>query len=278
MPIADHDDWEMPGENDALWRYMDVPKFLNLLTTKKLWLGSAQQLAMEDSHELTFSRLEFSHRAWVREEDLPPEIRELVNRFAANSFDERLAAYKRMRETSLLQAHKLRRTVFVSSWHRSPHESVAMWKIYGAPGPGIAIKSSLGRFRNAFKGKENLYVCRMQYIDFATAEMARHNYLLPAQYKRQAFAYEDEVRLFYWSEPDLFKEQFPGMVGAVEVQVVVPDLIGVAVDCDLDEMIEEIYISPYAPGWYRDTLQSVCDQFGVKKTIRPSALLEPPSA
>jgi hypothetical protein len=109
--------------NATIWRYMDVPKFLSMLTTRSLWFSRA------DSFEDKWEGLS-QHSPYRSKRPATP---------AATYWEQTIEKNKRWRKS-------LCKLVFINSWTLDA-ESIPMWKIYGSFDKGIAIQSSTERFR-----------------------------------------------------------------------------------------------------------------------------------
>ncbi len=51
MPIIGHPSFDRPPVTARLWRYTDLPKFVELLTSARLWLTNMEVLATDDPYE-----------------------------------------------------------------------------------------------------------------------------------------------------------------------------------------------------------------------------------
>lgn len=158
--------------NDKIWKYMNLPKFLNLLNGN-LYFNRIDQF--EDVFEATYP--EFNKR--VRKgngQPIPRAFYDQVEEGAQNWF-------------------------YVSCFHKSEQETAFMWKQYSEK-DGIAIVSSIERLKQCFSNvKENIYICDVQYIDFDAEFMPENNIIHLALYKRKSFQAEQEVRCLYFDHP-----------------------------------------------------------------------------
>ena len=132
---------------------MDLAKFAALITSGQLWFSNAEVLAGEDPQEATLQPLNFAHRSWRTAADVPPAETETIRHTPYGRFDDKIeykiAREAQNREMQIRALFIYRRSFFVSCWHLASHESAAMWKIYGAPGPGVAITTTAARIKRA---------------------------------------------------------------------------------------------------------------------------------
>ena len=129
-------------KNNVLWRYLDVAKFLDLVHNQSLFFLRGDQF--EDKFEGAFTA----------------SIEKAVN-----------AAYGKnnIEFTSDEFKTKLRERVFINSWHKSPDDSMAMWRIYGGSEKSLAITTTVEQLRNAITKEKVPY-----YISLAKVKYIKH--------------------------------------------------------------------------------------------------------
>lgn len=270
-----------------LWRYMDLPKLVSLLTSKSLWLTNAEVLAIDDPHEGTLSTPHFAYRQWANLEEVPEFIRAQIvelNREGTDGTPQ--AIFRRFVKEQEEIGHftkALRRSYSVSCWHASKQESVAMWKIYAAPGPGIAVISNGARIEKALAGNDHeLYFGHVKYFDEKTYQIDWTNTMNAIMAKRLSFLYEQEVRLVHLDEANLYNPLSPAKWNeeTLRYENLVSDprplSPGLALNCDIDTLIERVMVSPFSPPWYAPMLEQLRDQLGFKFQVCTSDLLSDP--
>jgi len=114
--------------------------------------------------------------------------------------------------------------LFVSSWHLSPYESAAMWKLYLRSGEGVAIQSTVQRMMEAFRETpEAVYLGMVKYVDYDKEQIPWDNTFYLALHKRRSFEHEREIRAI----------------------VMRPEIIeGITVPVNVDTLIELVYVAP----------------------------------
>lgn len=209
-------------EDTAIFRYMDFSKFMDLLENKKIFFCNAKYF--EDEYEGTMP------------EGAYPKVSE--------KYKERAKYLSDMRRKDI---HG-----YVSSWNQGEEESYALWKIYTKPETGIAIKTTVGALKKALNN-EDIKIYNVQYIK--SFDDTNENYEPPLYfqtkrqddlgpgyirvnevYKLNSYKYEEEIRAVY-----LYKG----------------DLQGLPFDVDLNSLISEIYISPFASKWFYDLVEKI---------------------
>jgi hypothetical protein len=285
VPLVSHTSFNRPSVSTKLWRYIDLAKFVELLTSKRLWLTNAEVLAQDDPYEGLPSPLQFPHRLWKTMGEVPSPLREQIVQFGGNKTTEE--AFKRwfmLREQEWHMMRSTRRSYYVNCWHAGQPESAAMWKIYGSSSGGIAIVSNGGRIDAALSAEtKTVHLGAIQYQDAYTFQTGYRNGFDTLMIKRDSYAYEDEVRLVHWDTSALHdslsnavwnEEQmrFDGIID--DNRPIVP---GINLECDVNVLIERVVVSPFSPPWYLPMIQRLCDQLQFTFPITSSALLTAPS-
>lgn len=129
--------------------------------------------------------------------------------------------YKRMTES-------LRKKTLIVSWNANRTESFAMWKMYAKEKLGIAIKTNFERLKKAFENcEEDIYIGEVRYYDDENPSYRIGNTFYTFMTKHNYYEFETEVRCLTeiaHEDESLFKN----------------------IKVDLNELIEEVYISPFA--------------------------------
>lgn len=288
MPVSSHASFDRPAVTTRLWRYIDVPKFAEMISSRALWLTNAEILANDDPYEGLPGPFSFPHRIWRKVEDVPPLFRERIIK-QRRRHDPDVCPEKAFRDwfmmeeqTSIMQATG-RANYFVNCWHAAKHESVAMWKIYAAPGAGVAIISNGGRIETALANEERkVHLGAVRYTDPDIVEIGLPNGFDPYVLKRTSYSYEQEVRLVHWDtstfhdalEHAKWNESTMRYDGLIEDPR--PLRPGVSLNCDLDVMIEAVVVSPFAPPWYQTLIEGLRDRLGFSFPVHSSNLLQNP--
>lgn len=244
--------YQKPLPDDMLWRFMDLAKFISLLKEKALYLtridqfsdpfecaiGLAEHKAKYDAYYIDFLKYAI---ATVPVEDKSYLTPEYIQENAERLFKE------------LSEINKMRRTrIYVNCWHKNTVESEAMWNLYVKDlSQGIAIQTTYDRLYNAI-GRENMPVIgEVNYIDYTKGTV----YMQDVEwYKRKSFEHEKEVRIIQ------------------EKRDASPDCLGISLPVDLDILIENIYVSPFAQSWFEDLANDILAKYGINKKVISSQL------
>lgn len=257
------------SDETPIWRYMDLPRFVAILSSQTLWFAKAARF--EDGYD-GFCRVQFPKEL---ENDSSPKV---ITRTKEGQTT--LVSLPRMMlDITGLSAeyfHSARDHLYVNSWCMA-HESMAMWQIYGAAGGGLALKSTVGRYKRAAK-----FNVRAEQYTFGAVKYdadltssgdlnldLRHGaipvpgpgvwekLLKVAFYKRTCFEYEREWRAaLYQDNP--------------------PDWAGCGIEFDLKELISAVYVGPRADAFFQDVVNAIMYKFGFEKPLERSTLLQPP--
>ena len=249
-PVNDepHPYFERPLSHSRLWRYLDLPKYLAMLSSSSLWLARADQLG--DPFEGSMSSANVRLRGEVYEDKIPV------------SALEQLAAYR---------AQELLHT-YVSCWHENEYESAGMWRLYMS-GHGIAVQTNYDRIRRALEYQSEIFVGRVRYVDYDTYWIPEDNMMAPFLHKRLSFQHEREVRAIV----NDFNRK-PGRPSDEVGTGLDPNSppVGVSVAADLDLLIEQVRVSPEAPSWFADVVSDASRRYGHLFPVAQSELTVDP--
>lgn len=234
------DDEEIPL-GKPLWRYFKIEHFIRTLRCRTLYFPSAR---------------EFGDRFEGAVAVLPSEI--LID--------------PRYKEKDLIDQtfEELRRLTKISCWHRADYESHAMWKLYGAQGKGVAIRTTTTRLKKALlpfrltpeHGQEEPWWGNVRYVDL---HKERLNVSAGQQlfYKHRVFESEREFRVAI------------SLRMAEEFGVAIPEF-GIEVPFDPLILIESVYIGPEVIGLAQDEFVKACTDAGFNNQLLKSTLLGQP--
>lgn len=229
-----HSSIETPDDEIKIWRYMDFTKLVSLLDQSKLFLTRSD--GFSDKFEGTYPTLIKSRREKISNQDIANQIVKIS--------DDR------------------RKRTFINCWHINEYESAAMWKLYLQSGEGVVIQSTIGKLKESLEIEErNLYIGKVQYMDYNQGSIPGNCPLKTFVHKRYSFAHEQEVRIIYQVDKELRDKQ------------VDPDSPkGELIECNLESLIENIYVAPDSPGWFKDVVTSICKKYDVNVEVKQSNL------
>jgi len=161
--------------------------------------------------------------------------------------------------------NRLRAHIAISCWHQNDHESAAMWNLYLKSDEGVAIQSTAGNlvqelFSNC-PSECSPGVAPVRYIDFEKDEPPL-GYLGASSLKRKSFEHEREVRAILYKCNEL-----DGIDGVSEVAPA-----GIDIPVNLNNLIENVYVSPAAPRWFFELVNAVVDRFDCEFPVHQSGM------
>lgn len=235
----------------VLWRYLDFPKLLDLLSTNTIKLPRASK--MEDGFEgmMGFAALERRvAAAKVRGE--PAYLRNAV--------------INKEQKESLFWRDR----TYISCWNAFPTENAGLWRIYGDE-KGVAIRTTWGSLRKGLSGPadcvDTIFYGHVNYgqsADPGVLDTYTDQYFV----KRPEFVHEREFRLVAHDQSldhDYKRSSLEGVPYFASIQ------------CDLNVAIEEILVSPRLGGWVREAVEDVIRNYGGMWPVNRSNLYQAPT-
>ena len=163
-----------------------------------------------------------------------------------------------------------------------------MWAQYAAGAQSVAITTTSERLQSCLEpSSDRLFLGEVEYLDWKV-EKVNNDVAFPIS-KRKNFAHEREVRIMYW---DLVSQNvINNAVGEAlspgssdeEWKCAQKRLIGLPymrdgkyVSTKPADVVEDVYVSPLSPAWFRDAVQACCVAFGLERDVTLSELISPP--
>ncbi len=231
--------FDVPDEHTTIWRYMDFTKFVSLLDKKALYFTRSDKF--DDKFEGAIPKLTIKARE--------AEVLGLETHLAEETL-------KVMSQGS----RKVREWIFVNCWHINTIESAAMWEQYGQKNKGIAIRSTFARLRDSLSSSNHImHIGMMNYIDYAKDMIPDGNAFHALFCKRRSFEHEHELRAVFL-KPSVTNDSPSGL----------------DISCELNILIDKIFVSPESPNWYRQLVNSILQKYGLDREAKRSKLDEDP--
>lgn len=246
--------YELPYQDGKLWRYMDFTKYVSMLSTSSLYFarsdsfddhfegakGIVSNKDKWDEHYLKF----FSEARRT-----PPKG--VVWNYSDEHIDKE--AQRLLKELDAGgEAHRKR--IFISCWHENEYESEAMWKLYSSYlDNAVAIRTTYKSLYEALGKDPDISIGRVKYIDFNKNFAGVND---SSWRKRKSFEHEKEVRAVIHDYQN--------------------SNVGKLVECNLEVLIEEIFISPTAPSWLISLVNDINQKYKIDIKVSKSNLNEVP--
>jgi hypothetical protein len=167
-------------DNDTiLWRYMDLSKFVALLSMESIWLARADTFLDKNEGKFHLEMQETLRKAYGK-------FRITGNALIKNEDD--------------FQRYLIHNS-YLSCWHENNHENMVMWEIYSQKKEAIAIKTTVRDLIGSLdlsNFKRNFFELKLSKVDYTPSEQIKGSlkYSSPFFVKRPHFSFESEVRLF----------------------------------------------------------------------------------
>ena len=263
-----------PDMDGKIWQYMELAEFVSMLHRKALFFIKANKL--RDPYEGIIPQ--FNNVIRSSEHSREEQKQYFQNQEQSNHF------VQRPLQTMMQRFQLYREIVLINPWHYNEYESAAMWNLYSHENAGIAIQSTTRKLSNCFKNnsEDTIWIGKVQYLDFSKDWMNQWSNLLQAFVtKRKSFEYENEIRAITCL-PDnhlcgelIIKEANKEKVPSFKQGIVNPRELtdkGKYVSADLQTLIENVYIAPYAESWFKEVVESLLSRYGLNASVTRSDL------
>jgi len=242
---------EIPHGNTVIWRYVGLDKFLDLLVSQELFFSNAAK--MSDKYEGLIPK---------RNQDY------LLKSIKNNGLS--LEAAEHERQIRLKEIHSLKELTLLNCWTISQSESYALWKIYlGGSKSGVAIRTTVSKLERAIKKGNNsfideIFISKVKYTNFIKNEPENRFNIITT--KNKFYDYEKELRLFIFHYP----HSEDGIKPPYDIS------IGRRLKVDLNELIDQIYLSPFVGKWFDNTLMEILTKVNpiLSQKIKNSEILD----
>jgi hypothetical protein len=245
------DQLEPENLDTVIWRFLNLPKFRNLMETSELYFCRSDLFADE-------------------REGLPPE--EYLATFGLHPLD---VNDRRELINHIGSDAQFREGFYVNCWYLFREETCQMWKEYGADGVAITSKYSLLKAAlnsmsdRAFIGKVRYGA---QHLLGKTANIFRY-----ITTKRREYAHEQEVRAFLWiPDPRAGINRHIDAESRLHPLPLTPPppnvLRGERRKLDLEALVTSIVVSPWASPNTLDEITRIVRDNGYKIPVKQSDL------
>ena len=239
----EHPLFDPPPSEAVLWRYLDFTKFVSFLDKGSIFFPRADKLG--DPFEGSYSKFNVAMRPAIYGDTIPEHALQQISNFV----------------------RECRRFTLISCWHWSDHESAAMWSLYSKASDGLAIKTTFEALARCFKANDDIFIGKVNYVDYEKTFIREDNLMAPFLYKRRSFEHECEVRAL--------TQNIPSREGTTDLSRDVYH-IGAYYEVDLSILVKEVVVAPSSPDWFLELVQSVAQLYDFNVPIRRSSLAEDP--
>lgn len=220
-------------DNQKLWRYMDLSKFVSFIEKEALWLARAD--TFRDKHEGRF----------------PDDMRMTIEK-AYEKFGNDKSVVK---DADDFQDY-LRKNTFINCWHKNFDENMVMWEIYGRDTNAVAIQTTAERMReNIDPSNLSGHSLILSNVVYKLADEITGTFPYEECFfiKRPHFSFEEEVRISL----DTYSRGNPTKNTPY----------GFYLSIFLNGFIEKILIHPDSPDWFMDVINSISTKYAIHASV-----------
>jgi hypothetical protein len=235
--------------NPTIWRYMDFTKFVYMLENQSLYFCRSDRLG--DKFEGSYPNQNLEKLKKEHGQDVIESTKEYNDLVGKN--------------------------IYINCWHINNKESLAMWKVYLKSNEGVAIKTSVKKFCTALLKNTNnidMYANKVTYIDYLTENLwTEEQFAGPYFYKRNLFDYEQEFRAIISNMDNLQSMSINGGPHTWYLDTSIKSWKeGMEINVPIQEMIEEIFVAPDSPEWFKKLVENVAVKYNLPNKVKRSAL------
>lgn len=253
MPLESYPDQLEPTNQDIpIWRFMNMRKFRDLITTTELYFCRADLFKNDER------------------EGLPPE--EYLATLGLNPFD--INERRQLLHTIASDA-QFREGFYINCWHFFREETAKMWKDFGAE--GVAICSRYALLKEALGGmNDRSYLGLVRYGSKHLIGQVWNIFRLITT-KRLQYAEEQEVRAFLWiPDPHAGINRHIDADNRIHPLPLTPPpdyvLKGHRRKVDIGKLITAIVVSPWASEATVEEVKQVVREYSYTISVQPSEL------
>jgi hypothetical protein len=250
-----------PNPETPIWRYIDFPKFVDMLERRALHFSSMN--ALGDPFEGMPSEATIEER---REQSRKSREQAIAAGIVDPNFqwppDDPWTYYRVFRVMT-----------YVSCWHVNEFESMAMWRLYSRD--GIAIKSTFQRLTDSLKDvPEQVFAGQVVYRD----RRDRSNVEFPGDAitvgfrKGMSYDHEREIRASFLRDTRPLGQQDSTLEEYERIQ---ENGLNIG-PIDLDVLVDTVYVAPGRPPWFRELVGRVMRTYRLDKPLENSGLDDRP--
>ena len=219
-------------EDQIISRYMDLPKFVDLLRTNELHLEAAANF--DDPLEGT----------------MPESIR--------TSYNETAGKENQNTKSIEVQEFEYKLRTNISCWTLGAEDNIALWKIYGGSAQSLSVSTTIERvISSAFEWCEegDIIIKKVCYINHA-GQVPNGVYSLGENtfgFKNEAYFFEREARI-------VVTRPYGSQAKSLRLPV------------DVNNILTKITVSPFAGDWFFNLVTDITKKYKVTVPVKKSAL------
>ena len=268
-------------DDTVIWKYIDLSKFISLISSHSLWFARLDYNWGVDPFEGKIPKAQWE----VMRNDITTT--NFAPQFVGNN-KYQLGGTKEDGMTQIPHADVIEGNIelqkflhentvynsYITCWNVSPNESYHMWKLYCNHHNGIAVKSTIGRLKEALGENKNYSIIGglVEYLDYNTGvPKVSNNAISHVFCKTLPYSFENEFRLCLWDTGyvnDVIDDKAPYSIDSKVIEKEINKYRpGYKVPLDLEHLIMELVVSPHSDPWFHDLINSI---LGEQRTFTTS--------
>lgn len=266
MPFKEHPAFHEPDdESTPVWRYYTSTQLISIFQNRGLYFNRADNFS--DPFE-GVPHLDALTEQYIQSSVREKTIQRLIDEEIAEVDDDYNPPPPKDQVLDFINA--IRRRSFLNCWHHNTAESITMWNSYVQSGDGVLIRSTYEKLKSALDihGDFTYYMGKVGYLpwleegtDEHFTEREKINFYSHFMNKQEEYKAESEFRIVANLDPRELKNSESGFF----------------MPSELDEIIDEVRISPDAPPWCSvDLWENILRKYKVRADVRQSSLNETP--
>ncbi len=218
---------------------MSLAKFMDLLTTRKLFFPCITRLRAQDRNEGTHN----PPMQWTQDiQESHTGVQQIKDKLGQDTWSQLGSPTNLFALVNAITEAQLG-SFFASCWHNSDDESILMWSRY-APGlESIAIQTTVKDLLDSLTLQHPIRIGSVRYDPSSMTSSGSCEHCF---YKDSIFLGENECRLLAFSND--------------------PQHIwrGLPVPVDINKMLKMVYVSPDSEDWFLNLVGSILFQAGLR--------------
>lgn len=153
------------------------------------------------------------------------------------------------------------------------NESFSMWDKYAGYSNGIAIKTTTRKLWEAFQKQYELntvMLSRVKYVDYQESYCDTSSYVYQFVNKDISYEKEKEVRAIFMADLEIMGPRINDVLN----NSVIKNDIGIGIKIDIEDFLDEVYISPYANEDISNKVKEVLESNGLSIPIKKSTSID----
>jgi hypothetical protein len=260
-----------PDNSKPLWRYITFSKFVSLLISRHLHFTRADKFLDTFESSIPHQDLQNARNYFAALLSQPVVDVDGVSKFEKSGIRGYIQHFLKLAQKDAmaitdeeLPKYMLRianRFQYVNCWQMNESESAGMWQLYMNANEGVAIQTTIEALKQSVQqSKYSIYLGAVSYIDYTNESWGAYQALSPIFHKRKSFAHEREVRAVIVNPTDVDARNTDGVLIPVQLQT----------------LVKNVFISPKAGNWFKETVKSVSIQYGLNIEPIQSTLYDEP--